>query len=314
MKICFIGFCGHSFDAYKALKRVNNTVICGYANGSEHEKRSTSPLEGVTYYDNYKKMLDTENPDIAVVSPVFGLTGEICIECANRGIDIFAEKPVAKDIETLNRLKEAVVVNNVRFLAMHYLRYNPAFYTAAGLVRKGAIGDITLLNAQKSYKYGTRPGWYESKELYTGTIPWVGIHGIDWIYHFSGKKFLSVRASSDKGMPEKSAACLYELEGGAIATLSVDYYRPGGARTHGDDRIRCVGTKGVLEVKDGRVLLIDSEGERYIENEKAPDLFEEFLLGKDTIGREEVFYLTEIALLTRESADLNQRIEIGGAV
>ena len=80
------------------------------------------------------------------------------------------------------------------------------------------------------------------------------------------------------------------------------------------NKIRCVGTKGVLEVKDGRVLLIDSEGERYIENEKAPDLFEEFLLGKDTICREEVFYLTEIALLTSEAADIKKRIDIGGAV
>ena len=201
MKVCYIGNCGHTGQAHDVLKGRKDVTLCGVAPGSEHDGLTRSFDPAVPFYPSYTEMLDTVRPDLAVVSPVFGKTGEVIRACAARGIDVFSEKPVATSLAELDAVKEAVQKSGIRFCAMHYLRYRPSFYHAARLVREGAVGDVRLLTAQKSYKFGTRPTWYYDRALYGGTIPWVGIHAIDWVWAFSGKRFLSVTAQS-AGNPE----------------------------------------------------------------------------------------------------------------
>ena len=312
MKVCFIGACGHTRQAHRYLKSRGDVILCGIAPESEHEGMTKSFDPDIPFYSDYKEMLDAEKPDLAVVSPVFCHTGRVIIECASRGIDVFAEKPVASSLAELEAVEAAVAAGGIRFSAMHYLRYSPAFYHGARLVKSGRIGEVKIVNAQKSYKLGTRPEWYRDRTLYGGTILWVGIHAIDWIYDFTGKKFLSVSASSSGGSPEMAALCSFEMEGGVIASASIDYYRPASAPTHGDDRIRCVGTRGVIEIRDDEILLIDEGGTSTIIPEGAPELLEEFLGGGEAITPEEIFYLTKVALLARESADTQKTVKIEG--
>lgn len=255
-------------------------------------------------------MLDSVSPDLAIVSPVFGLTSEVILECAKRGVDVFAEKPIASTEEALNAVEKAVMESGIRFSAMHYLRFSPAFYRGAELVRSGAIGDVRMVTAQKSYRYGTRPVWYADRRLYGGTIPWVGIHAIDWIYHFTGKRFLSVSALAVGKDPEMAALCQFDMEDGVMASVNIDYYRPKGAPTHGDDRIRCVGTEGILEIRDGKVILLHESGVRTETPTEAPELLERFLAGENPISTSELFYLTRVALRARDSADLGKTLEI----
>ena len=309
MKIVFIGLCGHSMQAYEVLKSRNDVSICGIAPGSRHEDMTKSFDPSIPYFASWSEMLDKTQPDLAIVSPVFGLTGGIVIACAERGIDVFCEKPVAGTLAELDRVEATVKASGIHFGAMHYLRVSPAFWQGAAMVRDGVIGDVRLLNAQKSYRFGKRPDWYRDRDLFTGIIPWVGIHAIDWIYAFAGKKFLSVNASC-AGTPERTALCRFDLEDGVAASVSLDYFRPEIAPTHDDDRIRCVGTDGILEVRDGKIHLMNKDGVCTIEPDSAPELFTCFLDGNDLLSPDEIFYLTRIALLARESADTHRTVTI----
>lgn len=300
MKICFIGACGHSSQAYRYLATRQDAEFAGFAPGSSYETTVPKFAENMPYFPDYQRMLGEVKPDLAVVSPVFGLSASVILECAKRKIDVFSEKPVATTLEDLEKVEKAVTESGIRFCAMHYLRYEPAFYTGAKLVKDGAVGDVQLITAQKSYKYGTRPEWYQDPDLYGGTIPWVGIHAIDWIYHFTGKRFLSVATQK---VGEMAAVCQFSLEGGAIGAMNLDFYRPAGAATHGDDRVRCVGTEGILEVQGGKITLISPTETREIQPEPAPELLEEFLAG-GAIPPEEIFYLTRVALIARDGGKL----------
>lgn len=309
VRAVFIGLCGHYTQAYHILKGRNDISLCGVAPGSAHEKISKSFDPQIPFFESWEEMLDETHPSLAIVSPVFGLTGEIIIACAKRGIDVFSEKPIASDLEQLDRVSQAIKDYGIRFGAMHYLRVAPAFWHAAKMVRDGAIGEVCLLHAQKSYRYGTRPDWYGDRKLFTGIIPWVGIHAIDWIYAFSGKKFLSVNASC-AGDPEKAALCRFDLADNVMATVSLDYYRPDAAPTHDDDRIRCVGSRGIIEVRDKKIHLIDAQGAQVIEPSPSPELLTCFLDGRDILTPDEICYLTRVALLARESADTKKTIMI----
>lgn len=305
MKVCIIGASGHTWQAVEVLKKRTDITVCAVAPGSYHEnlKDRFSFDYFVPYYENYITMLDETHPDLAIVSPVFGLTSQIILECAKRKIDVFSEKPVATTLEDLEKVEKAVKESGIRFCAMHYLRYTPAFYEGAKLIHSGEIGDVKLITAQKSYKFGTRPEWYYDRTLYGGTIPWVGIHAIDWIYHFSGKKFLTVNACSTGSSPEMSAVCQYRMEDDIVASVNIDYYRPDKAPTHDDDRIRCAGTKGVLEIRDGIIYIMNEHGCKTLKPDTSPELFTEFINGNTAISPDEIFYLTKVAILTRNAAD-----------
>lgn len=306
-KVCFIGACGHVDYTYSLLKKCGDITFCGFAKGSSNEEDSSFAKGKMPIYDDYSVLLDSEKPDLAVVSPIFGLTGDFIIECARRGIDVFAEKPVAPSVSRLDEVKNAVEAGKIQLGAMHYLRYSPAFYTAVSLVDQGAVGALRMITAQKSYQYGTRPEWYGSEELYVGLIPWVTIHAIDLIARITGKRFISVNALQNT---DKSALCQYELEGGIIASVNTDFYRPLSASTHDDDRVRIVGESGILEVREGRVRLINEQGTTEIPSIPVPNPLKDFLNGSFSPTPEEIFHITRTALCSRLAAQEKNKIQI----
>ena len=167
---------------------------------------------------------------------------------------------------------------------------------------QGAVGEIRMITAQKSYRYGVRPDWYLDDTLYPGTIPWVGIHAIDWIYYFTQKEFLNVKALQ-WGKPQMAALCQFEMAGGCMASANIDFLRPEKAPTHGDDRVRIAGTGGVLEIWQDHLELINENGRICEYPETAPRLTELFVKGMQPIAAEEIFMLTRVALLAREAAE-----------
>lgn len=309
MKVCFIGMCGHSMQAYHSLKTLDNVQFCGVAPGSHHENMISSFSTDIPFFENYLNMLDITSPEFAIISPLYALTGGIILECAKRGIHVLAEKPVASSLEELNIVEEAVKKSGIRFSAMHFLRFSPAIYLSGQLVREGTIGTPRLLTAQKSYKFGTRPDWYRNRSLYGGTIPWVGIHAMDWISYFTQKRFLRVTALHS-GSPEMTALCQFEMEDGITASVNVDYLRPATAPSHDDDRIRCAGTNGVIEVIHNRITLINQDGIHEYAPTEAPDLTLEFLRGNETISPEEIFHITRAAITARDAADTGKSLDI----
>jgi len=50
---------------------------------------------------------------------------------------------------------------------------------------------------------------------------------------------------------ENVTGSLFKLDNSGIGTLRMDYLRPQTASTHGDDRLRLAGTKGVAEYQAG---------------------------------------------------------------
>jgi predicted dehydrogenase len=139
---------------------------------------------------------------------------------------------------------------------------------------------------------------------------------------FGGNDFSSVYASqttSDNfgyGELEIAAQCHFVMKSGLMASASLDFLRPEGAETHGDDRIRIAGTHGVIEIFNGNIIVTDSEKQNIIDSPASDrEIFSDFVfdvLGerKALVDAEQTFLLTNICLQARQSADTGQIIHL----
>ena len=291
MKLVQIGNAGHSGYAYKGIK-AHNIDFSALSPGS-----AGIEVEGIesTYhslqnrgfnpklYADYKEMLESEKPDIAIVDPWFNDHGKISLFALEHGINVFCDKPVATDFETLEKIKNC---DKAKLAAMFETRTEPAFKAAKKAIEEGRIGKVRMMDSRKSYKLGTRPKFYSSRSTYCGIIPWVAIHAIDWMAWLSGEKYTAVNSAAvsrldngENGDMDITSAAQFMMTNDVIATVTADMYRPQSAPTHGDDRVRIVGTKGIIEITAGKATIIsdDIPGIAELPPEPAGDIFEDFL-------------------------------------
>lgn len=319
MNVSFIGLRGHYGYALDSLAEMPRVTVTGVCAGCDDD---VSPLveaceklrQTPQIFADWRAMLDRASPDVLVVAGPFEKHAEICAEAFGRGVHVFCEKPVAMTLDELAMLRAAHAASGVHFAGMMGMRYAPAFYAARVAVVAGAVGQVRLINTRKSYKLGERAEFYRHRDTYGGTIPWVGSHAIDWIHWFAQRPFETVFAAHSPahnrghGELETSALCQFTLADDILASASIDYYRPDGAPSHGDDRIRVVGTDGVIEVADGKITLIGRAGVDVLRAHRDRWIFEDFVnhvegRGEALIGPADTFAVTEACLLARQSAD-----------
>lgn len=312
MRIGIIGGVGHWAYAQNELPR--HTLV-GIAPGFEGE--------GVGHVQNQLKAKGIEAPvvanwrdlldevDLAIVNTRFDLNAEITAEFLRRNVYVFAEKPLAITIEQLDMLEEVHKSSRAFVSAMFGIRGESWFVTVRKAIE--SLGEVRLLNGQKSYRMGNRPDYYRKMETFGGIIPWVAIHAIDWVHELAGRPaFKTVRGLSNAdfnrghGEMDVTSLCQFELEGGILASVSADFMRPMSSPTHDDDRVRVVCTEGVVEYMKGKVTVIDKDGERELPMLAAEDVFEQMIRrieGEDVgVSPEDSFYVTRVALMARDDA------------
>ncbi|HEV2296669.1 MAG TPA: Gfo/Idh/MocA family oxidoreductase [Tepidisphaeraceae bacterium] len=325
--IAMIGTRGHYGTVLREMEVMPSLRLVASADGGD----SVAPIVGwcrqhghaPQMFDDYRTMLDRAKPDVLVVCGPFEAHAAMCIDAVERGVHVITEKPAALTLAELEKLSAACERHpNMHVAGMMFSRYDAGFFTAKGLIDSGAVGDVRLINARKSYRLGTRDPHYHRREMYGGTIPWVGSHAIDWAMWMGNQPFTrvyathSARDNGGNGTMERSALCHFTLAGERFASVSIDVFRPDKAPTHGDDWIRVVGTAGVLEARPESVMLInaDNDGSKPVPVGCDRSFLRDFVdhvegRGRMCIDTRSTLELTRACLLARESADEGRIVE-----
>lgn len=272
MKIAFIGGNGH-FLLRSIVKSANDhsiTEVAWAGDGLDDAKAKASfdaldcPVNK-TWFDDRQAMYEQFKPAAVNIGVRYGRNGDYIAQALQRDIPVLSDKPVAGTAAQLERLKEITQGKAHRIVLSEFpFRANPAFVAARQAVAEGLIGDVVLTTAQKSYKFRKRDPWYADRADYGGTILWVASHAIDYAHFVTGLNYTSVAgvvgnvSRKDYGSMEEYTANTFTMDNGSAAIVHADFNRPDGAPTHGDDRLRVVGSKGQLEIRDQRCELITS--------------------------------------------------------
>ncbi len=265
MRLAFIGGHGHHYlraalsDSGLSVERP--VPVAGDGVDDEKAEAFAATLGDTLWFDDARVMLEAARPDVVSVGAVYALNGEWAAAALEREVAVVSDKPVAASWEMLARLR-ALTDGTRRLLLTEFpFRALPEFRAARAAVADGLIGEVVLATAQKSYRFGTRPPWYDDRSLYGGTLLWIASHGIDVLRFTTGQSLRPLWGRqgnlSRPAYPtmEDHVACAFALENGGSGLVHADFLRPASAKTHGDDRLRLAGSKGMVEVRDGRCLL-----------------------------------------------------------
>jgi predicted dehydrogenase len=330
MRIGLIGSSGHWQTYAPALGHVPGlTLVAVAAAGPEETTGAFDHAPGMTVdtrrYDDPAKMLESERLDVVQVCARCDRIPSWSRACLERGLPVMAEKPLAMDLPTLEGLFHAAKKTGAALVPMHTMRGVPELAEVRRAVRSGAVGDPLMSFSQKTYKWGrSRPDAYRRRETFPGLAPWVGIHAFDWLYWILGDAFTEVvgregaTAHPDYPACASQAGFVLTMHNGGLAAVTLDYLRPESAATHGDERLRIAGTRGVIETAlvERRVTLATADRPpRSLATSPQADLFTEFARslrgeGPPPLTLHEACRVTEIALKAQQAADTGRAVSL----
>ncbi len=96
-------------------------------------------------YDNYIEMLDSVEPDFAVITTETSLHAAVFSECAKRGISASIEKPMAMTMAEGEKLAAAAKANDVLLVVNWPIAWRPWFYQMKELLESSAIGTLVKM-------------------------------------------------------------------------------------------------------------------------------------------------------------------------
>ena len=317
VNVGIIGSAGHSIlvvDAARKTKQFHLNALSLARDGSDESQLARLSREfGIPLFADWREMARNPDIDVIVVDSRNDLHAEMAIVCLKNGKHVYCEKPLALDINSLEQLENTWKTSGLALGGMFATRFSAWFLTIQQAIARDEIGAIRLIQMQKSYKLGERSSdYYGERKRYGGTIPWVSIHGIDLILALAGRcNWVSAIQSSAGnrgcGTLEMSAIVQLQMEKGVLASVTADYYNPSGAPRHDDDRIRVVGERGVIEMRDEVVWLENDLPRRMLKCGTDKNAFNAFI---SDIEREKIIdwgknalESTRISLLAREAAD-----------
>lgn len=322
-RVAVIGGRGHQSLTPGIGRGAKLVAIAADGCDDEAHKYQASPwAAGAPYFTDWKEMLRKVKPDVISLGAQPARNGPIIIEALKRGIHVVSDKPIANSPAELRRIRALLAANpKLNLLTEFTMRSGPAFLAARDAVRAGKIGEVVLVTGQKSYRFGaSRPDFYKSREGYPGTIAFVGCHIIDLAYWITGLKYTAALgglqgniAKKDYGEFEDHAIVLLKMANGADVVMHMDYLRPAAAPTHGDDRIRIAGSKGVVEVRDEKCVIITQDqspleiGVGGHDREACMELLATLRGGgRGIYTTAESLYMAEVLLKARKSVDDNK--------
>jgi predicted dehydrogenase len=208
-------------------------------------------------YADYRKMLETEKPDLVSLCPRWlDQHRDMLVGAAERGVKgIYLEKPLCRTLAEADEMVAACEKHKVKAALAHQTRYSPRLAVVRELIRSGALGQVLELRGRG--KEDARGG---------GEDLWVlGSHVLDLILVLGGEPKWCFASVYQDGRPIRrddvkegaegigplagdEVHALYKLASGATATF--DSVRKAGTEPTRFG-VQIFGSKGVLEIYTG---------------------------------------------------------------
>ena len=187
-------------------------------------KKEVAESYGVAYYSDYREMIDKEKLDGVIVAVPNDGHATVGSYCADHGLHLFMDKPIAPTVAEAEVLIESAERNNVQLAIGHHRRFNPLMAAMKGILEREELGRIVgismIWGMYKPAEYFVQGPW--RKKPGGGPILINLIHEIDNLRYLYGE-IASVYAevsNATRGFEvEDTIGLTLRLKDGAIANI-----------------------------------------------------------------------------------------------
>jgi len=221
-RVGFVGCGGHAnYRLYPAAKRVAEMDLVAVCDINKERADATARRWGVPkVYYKLDDMLDAEQLDAAVVCGVPQMHVEVGIQCLERGLHIYVEKPSAIDSKEAQRLADAAVKNKRKGICGFMKRYCPAYRAAKAITETEQFGGVHM--AEIRFSQGPYPKLWGIEENLRAFLIGQLVHMFDVTRYMCGdveRVYARLhQVTEDAG----TYACTLQFANGAVGLLSLN--------------------------------------------------------------------------------------------
>jgi predicted dehydrogenase len=251
---------GIALSHIRALQQLPNARLAGMCDVSAERGQARADRAGAPFFTDHRQMIEAKKPDVVAICTPHPFHAAIAIDAFERGAHVLAEKPLAIDVASADRMIAAADAAG-RLLAVNFQqRFRPVIERARQFITGGELGDLMRVQASES--------WYRTA-AYFDEAPWRGTwkgeggailmnqspHTMDLLCHLAGqpvKVWGWAKTRLHDIECEDTAQAMLEFANGAPG-----YFTSSTAEAINSPRQRIVivGERGVVEIGDSRLTL-----------------------------------------------------------
>ncbi len=206
MRVGVIGTGKIAGENLPALLRTGRARIAALCNRTPEKADALAQqlhLEAPVYAD-WRDMLRKETLDAVLIQTPHGQHAEQAVACAQRGLHLLIEKPLASTAAEGETILAACAQYGVRAAVCHTQRYLPPIMALRDFLRspaRDALGALKHIEDTLSFHYfhDRRPGWYfDPAQAGGGLLLTHGAHQIDRVHLLMGCETQSVCARVER--------------------------------------------------------------------------------------------------------------------
>lgn len=157
--------------------------------------------EDTKFYEDYKKMIEIERPQLVGIATESGNHAEIAKYCITKGVNLIIEKPIALSLKDADEIIELAKKNNVVVSACHQNRFNKSIQKIREAVEHQRFGKLFHATANirwnRGQDYYTQAPWRGTWAQDGGALMNQCIHNIDLLRWMMGNEIEEVFAYTD---------------------------------------------------------------------------------------------------------------------
>ena len=184
-----------------ALMEVPGAEIAAAANRTAEKAEAMCDALGLAcpVYSDYKEMIEKEDLDAVVINVFNDLHKDYFLYCAEKGLSILIEKPLANTYEDCLLMEAAADKYHIRASVLQTQRYGAVLETAKKYIdeHKEELGKLCGINDSISCHYfwdGRNPWHLDNVRSGGGIVLNYGVHQLDRTHFFLNEKTVDFHA------------------------------------------------------------------------------------------------------------------------
>lgn len=249
----------------RMIKTLRDVELVGIMDINEEQTAKLAEELSTRPYKDIEKFLDSEKPEVLVISCPHEFHAMYTSMALERGINVHLEKPVADSLENCQKILDASRKSKAKLNIGYILRILPQYSYIRDKVKAKDFGDIIHFYTRRNGTIGNEGLRWKGK---TDLPTYLLCHDADIMMWITGNKVVRVYAEEavNKSLKEfnthDSIQVNLKCEDGSIGVIECSWAIPNSAKFSIDNKMEIVGTKDAayVDIKDQGLVYLSDDG------------------------------------------------------